>query len=147
MEKEEAVEKLRKRLDERDRCKSDSTPSPPREKSDDEASDRPSARELSETSSDAGSDADDVFDLKTAAEDVLPEGYKDLFLYRWQLAAKELSDNHLREELTLPLDPSLEKQSEIWGRVDEAVMLPAWHCGSWLQRQFLYLRIERIAEP
>jgi hypothetical protein len=84
---------------------------------------------LSETSSDAGSDADDVFDLKTAAEDVLPEGYKDLFLYRWQLAARELSENHLREELTLPLDPSLEKQSEIWSRVDEAVVLPTWHCG------------------
>ena len=88
-----------------------------------------SARSLSDSSSDVASDADDVFKLVDAEHDMLPREYQDLFLYRWQLATSELSNNHLREELTLPLDPHEDMENTIWDNVDEAVVMPSWHCG------------------
>ena len=38
-------------------------------------------------------------------------------------------EQHLREDLTLPLDPRSESAGKIWTDVDTAVALPAWHCG------------------
>ena len=62
------------------------------------------------------------------SDESLPEDYKELFLYRWQLAAVELSEKHLRADLTLPLDPRHEEANKVWSDVDLAVKLPTWHC-------------------
>ena len=78
-------------------------------------------------SSDEESDAEDVFGLSTASDDALPAEYKRLFLHRWGLAAKELSDTYLRSDLTLPMDPRA--KDKIWTNVDDAIELPLWHCG------------------
>ena len=88
-----------------------------------------SAKSLSDASSDDASDAEDVFDLSVAGDEMLPPEYRNLFLYRWQLAARELCENHLREDLTLPMDPRSDHASKAWTDVDTAVVLPTWHCG------------------
>ena len=88
-----------------------------------------SAKSLSDASSDDASDAEDVFDLSVANDEMLPREYRHLFLYRWQLAARELCENHLREDLTLPMDPRSDHASKAWTDVDTAVVLPTWHCG------------------
>ena len=94
-----------------------------------EASEAPSARSVSASSSDAGSDAEDVFNLAVASEDSLSEEYRNLFLYRWQRAATELAEQHLRNDLLLPLNPTRDDDNEVWNHVDQGVALPIWHCG------------------
>ena len=88
-----------------------------------------SAETLSCASSDDASDAEDVFDLSVASDVSLPPEYRNLFLYRWQLAARELCENYLREDLTLPMDPRCDHESKVWTDVDTGVVLPTWHCG------------------
>jgi len=100
----------------------------PEPDSDGEQSEQRSAKSLSASSSDAASDAEDVYNLVEASEESLPEEYKDSFLYRWKLATVELSEEHLRADLTLPLDPTDEDGNKVWKDVDEAVKLPTWHC-------------------
>ena len=97
--------------------------------SDAESSEEHDAEKLSSASSDAASDAEDVFKLAVADESILSGEYKTLFLYRWQKVATELKVNHLRSDLTLPMDPTAEHKSEVWKNVDDGVVLPTWHCG------------------
>ena len=89
----------------------------------------PPATSLSESSSDVASDAEDVFCFADAQPESLPAAYKHLFLYRWQLATADLCENHLRRDLTLPMDPRENRSDSVWDNVDEAVVLPDWHCG------------------
>ena len=96
----------------------------PELESDAESSEEHEAEKLSSASSDAASDAEDVFKLAVADEGTLPGEYKTLFLYRWQKAATELKVNHLRSDLTLPMDPTAEHKSEVWKNVDDGVVLP-----------------------
>ena len=105
-------------------------PPPPRDQDSGlESDDSLPAKSLSDSSTDAASDAEDVFNLDVASEELLPSAYKNLFLRRWQLAAAELSENHLGEDLTLPMNPGTNHPPKVWNDVDEAVVLPAWHCG------------------
>ena len=106
----------------------DSSKELPAAESDAEESEQRSAKSLSDASSDAASDAEDVFSLVEASVETLPEDYQDLFLYRWQVAAVELSEQHFRGDLTLPLDPMHEEGNKVWSEVDHAVKLPTWHC-------------------
>ena len=63
------------------------------------------------------------------AKTPLTEDYRNLFLYRWQRAATELCEGYLRNDLLLPLDPTLAEKTEVWNRVEQGVVLPMWHCG------------------
>ena len=59
-----------------------------------------------------------------ASEDSLTEDYRNLFWYRWQRVATELCEDYLRNDLLLPLDPTLAEETEVWSRVEQGVLLP-----------------------
>ena len=73
------------------------------------------------------SDDDDVFQMKAASPYQLTAAYRNFWLYRWQLAEEELV-THLREEVLLPLDANDATASSVFTNVEEAVVLPPWHC-------------------
>ena len=76
---------------------------------------------------DDDSDAEDIFALSACEESGLEEAYKEVFLYRWQRAVTELC-RLLRSDVLLPLHPDFGDAGVVWKRVDEAVVLPSWHC-------------------
>ena len=83
---------------------------------------------LSEASDhDQGSDAEDVFALSACAESALDSNYRSNFLYRWLRAVQELC-GHLRDDVLLPLHPEHGAAGQVWTKVDQAVVLPSWHC-------------------
>ena len=83
---------------------------------------------LSESSgAEDDSDVDDVFEIKVRAAEHLPHAYKEFFLYRWQCAVESLC-GELRDEVLLPLEPRSGNTSEVWTAVDQALVLPSWHC-------------------
>ena len=73
------------------------------------------------------SDDDDVFQMKAASPYQLTAAYRNFWLYRWQLAEEELV-THLRDEVLLPLDANDATASSVFTNVEEAVVLPPWHC-------------------
>ena len=83
---------------------------------------------LSEESGDEEhSDDDDVFTMTTASADHLSSAYQNFWLYRWGLAERELCQE-LRDEVLLPLDPSDARGTCVYSDIEEAVVLPPWHC-------------------
>ena len=80
-------------------------------------------------SSDGGddSDAEDAFNVCACAEGQLEQNYQRMFLYRWQKAVRELCAL-LRHDVLLPMHPDLGTLGVVWTQLDEAVVLPSWHC-------------------
>ena len=86
------------------------------------------AADLSDRSvGDEDSDAEDIFAVGECEASSLEAGYADNFLYRWLLATQEVR-RLLRRDALLPMHPDLGEAGVAWTRVDEAVVLPAWHC-------------------
>ena len=73
------------------------------------------------------SDDDDVFQMTAASSYSVSDAYRGFWLYRWQLAEEELQ-TQLRDEVLLPLDPSDPTATTVFTNVEEAVVLPPWHC-------------------
>ena len=63
----------------------------------------------------------------TAPAEQLSSAYHSFWLYRWELAERELCQE-LRDEVLLPLDPSDATGTLVFSDVEEAVVLPPWHC-------------------
>ena len=83
---------------------------------------------LSEDSgTDEDSDAEDVFALSACEGSALEKNYQSNFLYRWLQAVGELR-GHLRDDVLLPLHPEHGAAGQVWTDVDQAVVLPSWHC-------------------
>ena len=100
----------------------------PREEGSDESDAAPAGAGISdESEDDEGSDAEDVFSLSARDESVLEKDYQKNFLYRWLRAVEELR-GHLRDDVLLPLHPEQGITGQVWMDVDEAVVLPSWHC-------------------
>ena len=100
----------------------------PREGSSEESDAAPAGAALSEESEeDAGSDAEDVFELGACDDSALEKDYQNNFLYRWLRAVQELR-GHLRDDVLLPLHPDQGVAGQVWTDVDKAVVLPSWHC-------------------
>ena len=76
---------------------------------------------------DENSDDDDIFEMKAAPEVRLLPEYKDMWLYRWQLACAELS-THLRDDVLLPYAPQVAQKKTLWTDVKQGIVLPPWHC-------------------
>ena len=80
-----------------------------------------------ESDTEDGSDAEDAFALSACKHCDLEKNYHNNFLYRWLQAVEELR-GHLRADVLLPLHPEHGAAGHVWTDVDQAVVLPSWHC-------------------
>lgn len=78
------------------------------------------------TESDAMSDDNDIFDAQVIVSEMLPDEYKENFLYRWIAACADLMEL-LRDDVWLPLKP---RSNDVVTSKDvqSGIIFPPWHC-------------------